>query len=113
VHVLHAGLCGKELFDIQDRRYGIGLRWSDGEATGIAIQPGPLADITMQQKPIGQSCRLLVASRGYLAAHCRPQPRDPLATGAIKVVLYDFAPEPMLGQCPTVTPSSPSQAAEP
>jgi DNA-binding transcriptional LysR family regulator len=68
------------LFDFQDRHpeVSIDLSLSDAridlvrEAADIAIRLGPVADSSMQWKPIGHSRRVLVASRSYLAGHGRP-----------------------------------------
>jgi DNA-binding transcriptional LysR family regulator len=73
------------LFAFQDRHPGISidLSLSDDridlvrEAADVAIRLGPLSDSSMQRKAIGQSRRLLVASRSYLAEHGRPsEPAD-------------------------------------
>lgn len=42
------------------------------EAVDVAIRLGPLTDSTMQCRTIGQSRRILVASRSYLATRERP-----------------------------------------
>lgn len=74
------------LFAFQDQHpnVGIDLRLSDvqidlvREAVDIAIRLGPLADSSMQRKAIGNSQRVLVASRAYLEEHGRPQQPDDL-----------------------------------
>lgn len=76
----------KALFAFQDRHPGvvIDLGLSDEridlvrDAVDIAIRLGPLADSTMQRKAIGNSHRILAASRAYLEAHGRPQEPDDL-----------------------------------
>lgn len=72
------------LFAFQDQHpnVSIDLRLSDvqidlvREAVDIAIRLGPLADSSMQRKAIGNSQRVLVASRAYLEEHGRPQQPD-------------------------------------
>ncbi|MCJ2144673.1 LysR family transcriptional regulator [Methylobacterium sp. E-066] len=49
------------------------------EATDVAIRLGPLAESSLQRKAVGRSRRILVASRGYLAEHGRPQNLDDLS----------------------------------
>lgn len=74
------------LFAFQDQHpnVSIDLRLSDvqidlvREAVDIAIRLGPLADSSMQRKAIGNSQRVLVASRAYLEEHGRPQQPDDL-----------------------------------
>ncbi|EIZ86315.1 putative transcriptional regulatory protein,LysR family [Methylobacterium sp. GXF4] len=71
----------RALFALQDRYPGISIDLSltderidlVREATDIAIRLGPLAESSLQRKAIGRSRRILVASRGYLADHGRPQ----------------------------------------
>jgi DNA-binding transcriptional LysR family regulator len=71
----------RALFAVQDRYPGISIDLSltderidlVREATDIAIRLGPLAESSLQRKAIGRSRRILVASRGYLADHGRPQ----------------------------------------
>jgi DNA-binding transcriptional LysR family regulator len=77
----------KALFAFQDRHPDIVIDMSLSDqridlvrdAVDIAIRLGPLADSTMQRKAIGNSHRILVASRNYLEAHGRPQEPDDLA----------------------------------
>ena len=74
------------LFAFQDRHPGVSidLNVSDvsidlvREATDLAIRLGPLADSSMQRKPIGPSRRTLVAARTYLDRYGRPQHPDEL-----------------------------------
>ncbi len=74
------------LFAFQDQHpdVSIDLRLSDvridlvREAVDIAIRLGPLADSSMQRKAIGNSRRVLVASKAYLEEHGRPQKPDDL-----------------------------------
>lgn len=76
----------RALFDFQDRHpnVSVDLGLSDvridlvREAVDIAIRLGPLADSTMQLKPVGYSGRVLVASRHYLAVHGCPETPDEL-----------------------------------
>lgn len=76
----------KALFAFQDQHpnVSIDLGLSDvridlvREAVDIAIRLGPLADSTMQRKAIGNSHRILAASRAYLEEHGRPQKPDDL-----------------------------------
>lgn len=71
----------RALFALQDRYPGISIDLSltderidlVREATDVAIRLGPLAESSLQRKAIGRSRRILVASRGYLADHGRPQ----------------------------------------
>ncbi|KNY21012.1 LysR family transcriptional regulator [Methylobacterium sp. ARG-1] len=71
----------RALFAFQDRYPGISIDLSltderidlVREATDVAIRLGPLAESSLQRKAIGRSRRILVASRGYLADHGRPQ----------------------------------------
>ena len=71
----------RALFALQDRYLGISIDLSltderidlVREATDVAIRLGPLAESSLQRKAIGRSRRILVASRGYLADHGRPQ----------------------------------------
>ncbi|MDH2309968.1 LysR family transcriptional regulator [Methylobacterium brachiatum] len=71
----------RALFALQDRYPGISIDLSltderidlVREATDVAIRLGPLAESSLQRKAIGNSRRILVASRGYLADHGRPQ----------------------------------------
>ncbi|CAA2157697.1 HTH-type transcriptional regulator DmlR [Methylobacterium brachiatum] len=71
----------RALFALQDRYPGISIDLSltderidlVREATDIAIRLGPLAESSLQRKAIGNSRRILVASRGYLADHGWPQ----------------------------------------
>ena len=71
----------KALFAFQDQHPSvkIDLGLSDvridlvREAVDIAIRLGPLADSTMQRKAVGNSHRILAASRDYLDEHGRPQ----------------------------------------
>ncbi|MCB4805409.1 DNA-binding transcriptional LysR family regulator [Methylobacterium brachiatum] len=71
----------RALFVLQDRYPGISIDLSltderidlVREATDVAIRLGPLAESSLQRKAIGRSRRILVASRGYLADHGRPQ----------------------------------------
>ncbi|POR43287.1 LysR family transcriptional regulator [Methylobacterium sp. V23] len=79
-------VCGM-VFAIQDRHPGIvvDLSLSDTridlvqEAVDVAIRLGPLADSTLQGRTLGQSRRILVASRAYLAERGRPRTLDDLA----------------------------------
>ncbi len=74
----------KTLFAFQDQHpdVGVDLSLSDvridlvREGVDIAIRLGPLADSSMQRKAIGNSRRILVASRTYLEEHGRPQRPD-------------------------------------
>jgi len=74
------------LFAFQDQHpnVSIDLRLSDvqidlvREAVDIAIRLGPLADSSMQCRAIGNSRRMLVASRTYLEEHGRPRQPDDL-----------------------------------
>jgi DNA-binding transcriptional LysR family regulator len=74
------------LFALQDRYPGIGidLGLSDvrvdlvREAVDIAVRLGPLADSSMQLKPVGQSHRVLVASQSYFARYGSPTAPDEL-----------------------------------
>jgi len=76
----------RALFAFQDQHpnVSVDLRLTDvqidlvREAVDIAIRLGPLADSSMQRKPIGNSRRVLVASRAYLEEHGRPQRPDDL-----------------------------------
>lgn len=76
----------RTLFAFQDQHpnVSVDLRLSDvqidlvHEAVDIAIRLGPLADSSMLHKPIGNSRRMLVASRAYLEEHGRPQGPDDL-----------------------------------
>ena len=76
----------KALFAFQDLHPGIAvdLSLSDEridlvrDAVDIAIRLGPLVDSTMQRKAIGNSHRILVASRDYLQTHGRPREPDDL-----------------------------------
>lgn len=76
----------QSIFAFQDRYPGIGIDLSltderidlVREAADVAIRLGPLTDSSMQCKPIGMSRRVLVASRGYLAEHGRPEKPDDL-----------------------------------
>jgi DNA-binding transcriptional LysR family regulator len=69
------------LFAIQDQHpeLVVDLSLSDAridlvrEAVDVAIRLGPLVDSSMQCRTIGQSRRVLVASRTYLARHGRPE----------------------------------------
>ncbi|SFI06847.1 LysR family transcriptional regulator [Methylobacterium brachiatum] len=71
----------RALFALQDRYPGISIDLSltderidlVREATDVAIRLGQLAESSLQRKAIGRSRRILVASRGYLADHGRPQ----------------------------------------
>ncbi len=75
------------LFDLQDRHPGLSVDCSLSdlkidlvrEAVDIAIRLGPLADSSMQVKPVGQSRRVLVASYSYLARHGTPERPDDLS----------------------------------
>jgi DNA-binding transcriptional LysR family regulator len=75
------------VFSLQDRYPGIviDLGLSDvridlvREAVDVAIRLGPLEDSSMQLKPVGQSHRVLVASKAYLARHGSPSAPDELA----------------------------------
>jgi DNA-binding transcriptional LysR family regulator len=82
----------KALFAFQDLHPGIviDMGLSDQridlvkDAVDIAVRLGPLTDSTMERKSIGNSHRILLASRGYLEAHGRPQePNDLLRHRAI------------------------------
>lgn len=84
----------RTLFAFQDRypRISVDLNLSDDqidlvrEAADLAIRLGPLPDGSMQRKLIGNSRRVLVASRGYLAEHGRPEhPDDLLRHQAIRM----------------------------
>ncbi|MCJ2083297.1 LysR family transcriptional regulator [Methylobacterium sp. J-090] len=84
----------RALFAFQDRYPGIRVDLSlcDApidlvrEATDVAIRLGPLEDSTLHRRAIGLSRRLLVASRGYLDAHGRPdRPDDLLRHEAIRM----------------------------
>lgn len=76
----------KIIFSFQDQHPGVGidLGFSDVridlvcEAVDIAIRLGPLTDSSMQRKAIGNSHRILAASRAYLEKHGRPQEPDDL-----------------------------------
>ena len=76
----------KALFDLQDRYPGINIDLSLSdiridlvrEAVDIAIRLGPLADSSMQVRRVGQSRRVLVASKDYLARHGSPASPDDL-----------------------------------
>ena len=75
------------LFELQDRHPGISVDFSLSdlridlvrEAVDVAVRLGPLADSSMQVKPIGRSRRLLVASPGYLIRHGAPEAPEDLA----------------------------------
>ena len=77
----------RALFVFQDRHPGIDvdLGLSDvridlvREAVDVAVRLGPLADSSLQVKPVGQSRRILVASQGYLARHGCPENPDELS----------------------------------
>jgi DNA-binding transcriptional LysR family regulator len=84
----------RALFAFQDRYPGISIDLSltderidlVREATDVAIRLGPLAESSLQRKAIGRSRRILVASRGYLADHGRPQhPADLSGHRAIRM----------------------------
>lgn len=84
----------RTLFAFQDQHPGIviDLGLSDQridlvrDGVDIAIRLGPLADSTMQRKAIGNSHRILAASRAYLEAHGRPrQPDDLLRHQAVRM----------------------------
>ena len=76
----------RSLFAFQDRYPGIDIDLSLSDeridlvrdAADVAIRLGPLTDSSMQRKAIGRSRRVLVAARGYLAAHGRPERPDDL-----------------------------------
>lgn len=75
--VLHVS---RLIFTFQDRYPDIGVDFSltdervdlVREGVDIALRLGPLTDSSMKLRTLGQSRRLLVASRDYLAARGRP-----------------------------------------
>lgn len=84
----------KALFAFQDQHPGVGIDLSLSdvridlvrEAVDIAIRLGALSDSTMHRKAIGQSQRILAASRAYLEEHGRPQrPEDLLGRQIIRM----------------------------
>lgn len=91
------------LFSIQDRHpeVVVDLGLSDAridlvqQAVDVAIRLGPLADSTMQCRTIGQSRRILVASRAYLAERGRPETPDDLA-GHTSIRMSNVAGSAML-----------------
>ena len=102
------------LFAFQDRHPGvcIDFRLSDvqvdlvRDAVDVAIRLGTLPDSSMQRKQIGVSRRILVASKGYLDEHGRPDEADALVhhaiirmsnvTGSDRLVLHRANSEPSI-----------------
>ncbi len=74
------------LFELQDRHSGLSIDCSLSdvkidlvrEAVDVAVRLGPLADSSMHVKPVGQSRRVLVASRDYLDRRGTPGCPDDL-----------------------------------
>ena len=74
------------LFDLQDRHPGLSINCSLSdvkidlvrEAVDVVVRLGPLADSSMQVKPVGQSRRVLVASHDYLDRRGTPECPDDL-----------------------------------